>query len=183
MALTGVRDREDGAARLTPAGSVIAGMFGTWRLTYRAGRRGLGPGGRLGIAWRWPADWGRPQFTNPAAAHYTSLTTTGQCRLAAVFGRELALHPWDHLTTVTLTVGALRPNEEISVTFGDRTGGGPGLRAQTFRETTCTFRVFADADASGRWVPLERAPSLHISGGPATRDVVRGDSPRRGCLE
>jgi hypothetical protein len=161
-----------GDARLTPTSSVVAGTFGTWRLIYRAGLRGVAPGGRLGIAWRWPADWGHPQFTNPAEPHYTSLATTGRCQLAATFGRELALHPWDHLTAVTLTAGALQPGEEISVTFGDRTGGGPGLRAQTFRETTCTFRVFVDADASGRWTPLATAPSLHVSGGPGVRLVL-----------
>lgn len=163
-----------GEAWLAPAEPVVAGAYGVWTLTYRAGRRGIAVGGRLAVAWRWPSDWERPQFDNPAAAGYTTLRSSGRCRLTGSFHRDIALHPWDHVITLTVADAPLRPGELTTLRLGDRGQGGPGMRAQTFQERVCEFHVLVDPDAAGRLLPLPESPALRVVGGPAHRLVLTG---------
>ena len=58
------------------------------------------------------------------------------------------------------------------VTYGDRTGGSPGTRAQTFLEAKRYFWVAVDAEGDGGFVTLAAPPSLSIVGGAAVKLVV-----------
>ncbi|HET8524518.1 MAG TPA: DUF3604 domain-containing protein [Thermomicrobiales bacterium] len=172
-----------GEAWIDPVRTVIAGEIGTWRVSYRAGARGIAEGGRLGFAWLWPCDWERPQFDRPAGSGYASLATTGACRLSGSFARDPAMHPWDHVTTVKVTEAPLQPGELIQLTLGDTRQGSPGSRAQTFQENECAFHMVVDPSGSGRWLPLSTSPTLKIVGGPVERlivvaptDVVAGEA-------
>ena len=57
-----------GRAKIGPAEDVVAGSYGTWRLTYVAGSKGVAPGGRIRVYTDSDTDWGIPQFGEPDGA-------------------------------------------------------------------------------------------------------------------
>ena len=67
------------------------------------------------------------------------------------------------------------------MTYGDRSGGGPGSRAQTFLETKRYFWVAVDAAGDGSFTTLANSPYLTIVGGEAVEARSRGaiDGRRR----
>ena len=156
---------EFGRARIEPSDPVIAGSYGTWRLVYTVGARGIASGGAIKIDTDSDSDWGWPQLEDPSAPDYLTLT--------APEGAEVALHLRDHLSFVLLVAGRpLSPGEQIALTLGDRSGGGPGSRAQTFREERRRFWVEVDTDGGGSFTPLLDPPELTIIGGAVARLVV-----------
>ena len=154
-----------GSARLLDVGDVVAGEFGTWRLVFVVGAVGLDSGGVVRIGTDSDTDWGLPQVQDPKGADYLNV--------AGPAGAEVATQVVD-LTAVNLvnTGRALVEGEEVLVTFGDRSGGGPGSRSQTFIEVRRYFWIEVDVDASGDFVPIAARPELSVVGGDAVRLVV-----------
>lgn len=160
---------EYGRARIAPNDPVVAGSYGTWKLVYTVGARGIASGGRIKIDTDSDSDWGWPQVEDPSAAEYLTLTVPG--------GAEMALRLLDHLTLLLIVTGRpLTPGEEITVTYGDRSGGGPGSRAQTFLEERRRFWVEVDAEGSGGFAPIPDPPEVRIIGGAPSRLVVAAPS-------
>lgn len=154
-----------GTAEINPGDAVPVGSRGTWTLTYTVGRYGIDDGGAIRIARR--GDWEPPQFAHPQGPGYTSVATTGAVRLLASFGGHRHIRPWRAALQVDVRDGSLREGDAVVVTFGDRRGGGPGIRAQTFRETEDVFKVLVDCFGSGRYEEIAASPRLRIVGGPA----------------
>ena len=154
-----------GSVSIEPAGEVVAGSFGTWRLTYTAGTRGVAVGGSLRIRTDSDTDRGVPQFSDPAAAEYMTLAAPDGVRCSVQVGgpKSLVLRIHGH---------PLESGEQIRLTLGETGGGGPGSRAQTFIEARHNFLIEVDAEGNGRRVILAESPHLTIVGGPAERLVV-----------
>ena len=57
-----------GSASVSPADDVVVGSFATWTLTYTVGAYAMDVGGGLKIGTRRQADFGTPQFDDPAMA-------------------------------------------------------------------------------------------------------------------
>ena len=154
-----------GSARLLDVGDVVAGEFGTWRLVFVVGAVGLDSGGVVRIGTDSDTDWGLPQVQGPKDADYLSVQGPE--------GAEVATQVVD-LTAVNLvnTGRALVKAEEVLVTFGDRSGGGPGSRSQTFIEARRYFWIEVDVDGSGNFIPIAARPELSVVGGDAVRLVV-----------
>lgn len=165
-----------GRATLHPTDPVVAGSFGTWTLIYTVGEHGVDDLGTILIARRLASDWGRPQFDRPGAANYTTVRTTGQAKVRAWFDPTAYIRPWKAAVVIRVYDGALAPGDQVIVTFGDRSGGGPGAQAQTFPEATFEFRVAVDCFGTGQFVPLPDSPTLPIVGGPAARLRVMAPS-------
>lgn len=156
---------EYGRARIEPGDPVIAGSYGTWRLFYIVGSRGVASGGAIRVDTDSDSDWGSPQVADPSAPEYLTL--------GVPWGAEVALRLRDQLSLLLLVTGRpLTPGEQIVLTYGDRSGGGPGSRAQTFQEDRRRFWVEVDAEGSGRFTPLAGPPELKIIGGAVSRLVV-----------
>jgi len=156
---------EYGRARIEPRNSVVAGSYGTWRLVFTVGDRGIASGGKIKIDTDSDSDWGWPQFDVPSAPEYMTLKMPE--------GAELAMRLANHLSLLlTVTGRPLAPGEEIVVAYGDRTGGGPGSRAQTFFEDRRRFWIEVDAEGTGAFTPVPDPPQLRIIGGTASRLVV-----------
>jgi hypothetical protein len=156
-----------GTATIEPAGPVAAGSYGTWRLSYVAGPAGLAPGGRLRVYTECDTDWGLPQFDDPAGAEYLTAR--------APHGVTLTILLEDDKGRLGLTLGgrALAPGEAVVLTYGDRSAGGPGSRAQTFAEARRYFWVdVEDGAPGGGRVTLPDSPSLAVVGGAAAGLVV-----------
>lgn len=154
-----------GTARLTPVTPVVAGSFGSWRLTYQVGAAGLAVGGGIQIDTDSDSDWGEPQLHHPTAADYLTVHASGTVTLSTV----LAGGYMQRVLRVTIHHQPLVEGEEITLIYGDRSAGGPGSRAQTFAEAQRYFRVHVDASGTGRFTAVPDPPYLPVIGGPVTR--------------
>jgi len=156
-------------ATIDPAGDVIAGSYGTWRLTCEVGSGGLSRGARIRIHTDSDTDWGVPQFDDPSGPDYMTVRTPRGADVTALAQGFRSL-------LFTVTGRALEPGEQIVLTYGDRSGGGPGARTQTFAEARRYFAVDVDVDGAGRFVPVPDPPRVAIAGGPAVELIVLAPS-------
>jgi hypothetical protein len=164
-----------GRAWISPDGPVVAGELGTWTITYEVGAYGYDERARLKIASRFASDWGKPQFTDPRAADYCTVRLESRCDTAVAsvsFEPRGQVRPWFKCLVVSVADGSLYPGDRVHVTIGDRRGGGPGSRAQTFRERGCEWRLFVDPFGTELYSVLEASPVLDIVGGCLHRLVL-----------
>jgi hypothetical protein len=164
-----------GRAWITPADDVVAGHTGTWTLTYEVGGYGYDEHARLKLATRTACDWGTPQFGDAKARNYTTVrleTRNPTCTATLAWEPRGHARPWFKCVVVTLGGGSLYPGDRIHVTLGDTSGGGPGSRAQTFRERGLTFRVLVDPFGTEIYTPLAPSPALDVVGGGLHRLVA-----------
>ena len=164
-----------GWAEIDSAAPIVAGSVGTWRITYHTGCYGIDDGGVIKFAWRDVSDWAAPQFENPSAPEYASVSTTGPASLRARFEKQRYIRPWRLCVTVDVFDDSLSEGDTITLTLGDTSGGSPGSRAQTFCKDAFEFRVAVDW--CGTWVYTEvPSPSIPIISGSPHRLVVLGSS-------
>lgn len=164
-----------GRAWIAPDGPVVAGQYGTWTLAYEVGAYGYDERARLKIASRFASDWGTPQFTNPRAANYTTVRLETKCSTAVAqisFEPRGQVRPWFKTIVVSVADGSLYPGDRIWITVGDTSAGGPGSRAQTFRERGCEWRFFVDPFGTELYAALERSPAIDVVGGTFHRLVA-----------
>ncbi|PYM21281.1 MAG: DUF3604 domain-containing protein [Candidatus Rokuibacteriota bacterium] len=163
-----------GRAWIMPAEPVVAGQLGTWTITYEVGAYGYDERARLKIAVRFASDWGTPQFTDPRGRNYTTVRLESRSGAVADIAYEPRgqVRPWFKCLVVSVADGSLAPGDRLHVTLGDPSGGGPGSRAQTFRERGCEFRVFVDPFGTELYVPLASSPTLDVVGGGLHRLVA-----------
>ena len=165
-----------GWAEIEPAGEFHAGSLISLRLTYHVGRLGIDDGGSIRVARRSVSDSEALQFGDPLASGYTIVTTTGKVRLEKRWDRRGHIRPWRGALQVDVRDGSLYEGDTITVTMGDRGGGGPGFRLQTFREEEHIFKVLVDCFGTGRFEEIEASPVIRIIGGPAERIQVAAPS-------
>lgn len=159
-----------GRAWITPDTPVVAGAWGMWTLTYEVGAYGYDERARLKIASRFASDWGKPQFTDPKGAEYTTVRLETRCETAVAglaFEPRGQVRPWFKCLVASVADGSLYPGDRIHITVGDRSGGGPGSRAQTFRERGCEWRFFVDPFGTELYVHLDASPRLTWSAAPS----------------
>ena len=154
-----------GDARVLDTEDVIAGEYGTWRLVFTVGEMGLDTGGVVRVGTDSDTDWGLPQVHDPQGSDYLSVV--------APSGAEVATQVVDLVTVNVINTGRpLEGGEEILVTYGDRSGGGPGSRSQTFIEPRRYFWIEVDTDGSGDFTPIDTRPELSVVGGDAVRLIA-----------
>ena len=154
-----------GEVCLEPRDEVVAGSYGTWTLTYTAGKKGVATGGRIRIYTDADSDRGTPQMDDPTGADYLTIEAPKAARIGVLVQSVLS---------VTLVVNgcALQPGEQVAVTYGDRGEGGLGFRSQTFQEARHYCWVDVDTTGDGNIVTLPEPPYLSIVGGRAEKLVV-----------
>lgn len=157
-----------GYATLSPATPVEVRGFHTTTLTYTVGKLGLDDTGGIRICWRMISDSGRPQMSDPAAENYVTAISNGEGNLVLEFSKLVGQRPWNETLTIYQRGGYLKEGAEITVVFGDTSGGCPGMLAQTFTEGGRDFRITADVQATGNFVELpDTQLSIPIVAGPA----------------
>jgi hypothetical protein len=155
-----------GAAIVSPTGAFEAGSFQSFTLIYTAGYFGIDDTGSIKIVHRFASDMGRPQWSNPQAPNYTTVEASNGAVLDVLYDPKLNIRPWDKTLLIRVIRGFLREGDTITVRFGDRRQGSPGMRVQTFAEPTFEFRVLVDAIATCDYVELPLQPTIAIVAGP-----------------
>jgi hypothetical protein len=150
-----------GEARITPTKNVVAGEYGSWRLTYTTGSSGIDVGGGIKVGTDSDSDWGPPQFDDPKAPNFMSVKTSGDTKLKTVaYGGYSG--QW---VKVTVLGRSLKWGEEIVLVYGDKRFGSPGSRAQTFAEERRYFRVYVDRVGDGKYEEIANPPYVKVVGG------------------
>lgn len=129
-------------------GRVVAGSYRTCRLTYTAGFHGIDDTGSIKVAMRYATDCGVPQFDRPQAPNYTTARASNGARLRLRYDPKGNVRPWGKTLHLKIVRGFLRQGDWIDLTLGDRSGGSPGWRIQTFVEKTFELRVLVDRFAT-----------------------------------
>ena len=156
-------DPEDrGTASLGSQEPVEIRSFQTVVLTYTVGRFGLDDTGGIKVVQRFANDGGRWQTDDPAAMNYCTARASNGCRLVTRVEPDGHQRPWNRSLRIVVTHGSMTCGDRIEVVFGDRSGGSPGLRMQTFTESAHEFRVLVDACATGHFLPVPDRPFVTV---------------------
>ena len=153
----------EGKSRMT------AGALERWTLRFTA-RAEVPPGGRIGIAHRWPSDWGIAQASDPAGIDYLEAEASGGASVRWWNARLHAWHPFDHIVFVELCDG-LQAGGVVALRFGDGRRGSPGFRVQTFIEEASPSSLRWQARDGAPWVEFARH-TVQIVGARPERLVV-----------
>jgi hypothetical protein len=162
-----------GGATIEPRDTVVAGHFGTWVIRYTAGVFGVDDSGHIRITERQVGDWEEPQFDRPTDSGYTTARTNSGATLELAWFNTLNTRPFRKTLVITVANGGLKPGDWIEVTFGDTGTGGPGRRAQTFREPQSEFHVLVDPFGANRFFPVADQPWVPVVGDDAVTFEVR----------
>ena len=178
-----------GSATIEPTGAFAAGSFQSFTLTYTAGYFGIDDTGTIKVVHRFASDMGRPQFDNPSAPNYISVEASNGAVLDVRYDGKQNIRPWDKTLFIRVVRGFLREGDQIIVRFGDPRQGSPGMRMQTFCESTFEFKVLVDAFATYEFTELPKSPEIAIvSDVPSMWKAVlptlrRAGDPFRLCLK
>lgn len=174
-----------GSARLAGPSRVEAGSMQELVLTYTCGAFGIDDTGSIKIGFRFATDMGTVQFDDPAAAGYTTAEASNGAPLQLKWEFKRNIRPWSRSLYVGVSGEYLSPGDTITIRFGDRRQGSPGIRMQTYCESAFELRVFVDAIATYDYVALPDSPKLEIVPGPPVHwqavapTLVRTGSPFR----
>jgi hypothetical protein len=155
-----------GSAVLEPAGAFEAGSLQSFTLTYTAGRFGIDDTGSIKIGFRFATDFGPVQFDDPAGAGYTTAEASNGAVLELKWEFKRNIRPWSRSLYIGVAKHFLKPGDTITIRFGDRRFGGPGIRLQTYCERAFEFHVLVDAIATYDYVALPQSPTIDIVPGP-----------------
>ncbi len=162
-----------GKAELEPRDPVVAGGVGQWTVRYTVGSAGIDEGGTIKLAKRFASDWEKPQFERPEASGYTTVLTNGPAKLAARFAKKAHDRPWmNWCIVIDVYDGSLDPGDIVTIVLGDRSQGGPGIRAQTFIESRHDFRVFVDPTNAAVARSVPDSPTVEVVAGEAVELVA-----------
>ena len=158
-----------GSLTLSSAGPYRAGAFVTVSETYRVGSMPMAAGGGIAVG---QGRGGGLQSSDPAKANYVSATTSNpSARLepAAPWG---TWSTFETRSTVAFRLSGadLAPGDTITLTFGDRSGGSPGLRLQNWSNDRVVFKTFLDLEGNG-WLLTPAWPALEVIGEERVRYV------------
>jgi hypothetical protein len=158
-----------GTARLEPSGSFEAGSMHSFALVYTAGAFGVDDTGSIKVGFRFATDFGPVQFTDPKAPGYTTVEASNGATLEAKWEFKRNIRPWSRSLYIGVMKDFLAPGDTITVRFGDRRQGSPGIRLQTYCESEFEFRVLADPIATYDYVAIPNSPKIAIMPGPGVR--------------
>ena len=158
-----------GTAVLEPAGGCEAGSLQSFTLVYAAGRFGIDDTGSIKIGFRFATDFGPVQFEDPEAQGYTTAAASNGALLELKWEFKRNIRPWSRSLYVGVMKHFLAPDDTITLRFGDRRFGAPGIRVQTYCESHFQFRVLVDAIATYDYVALPESPAIAILPGPGVQ--------------
>lgn len=168
-----------GHATISPEGKFEAGSFASFDLVYTAGVFGIDDSGSVRVVFRFASDQSNPQFDNPAGPNYCTVEASNGADLQLRWDPKGNVRPWDRTLWIKVVKGYLKEGDTITIRFGVTDHGGPGMRLQTFCESTFEFRVLVDPIATFNFQTLPVQPMIAIVAGPPERFVAVIPTKRR----
>ena len=151
-----------GKLTLSSNGPSRAGEFVTVTQTYEVGDTHMLTGGGIAIG---QGRSGGLQTSDPNRPGYVTATTSNPD------ARLTPSRPWGQWATFEtrrtvafrLSGASLSTGDTVTLTFGDRTGGGPGLKLQNWSNDRVVFKTFLDLEANG-WLLTPEWPAIEVVG-------------------
>lgn len=192
------REPPDGMVTVSPAEG-IAGEYGTWTMTYRAGKEGIRKYGGLRV--QLPDAWhagirnsaNRLQATDPSEDNYiSSRSSRTEVRLRTWVenepprGEGLVKSPrhgldgryerYIYVVRVWLLEGELKEGDTVSVIYGDTSRGSKGMRAAIISTHPEPILLAVDTDGTGEFRLHPDRPTLVAHAAPAAELLLTGPS-------
>ena len=162
-----------GAFSVTPtAGPFEIATFETFTMTVRVGSLGMDDRSSVRFVFHGAKDYSTPQTRDPAAPGYVTGRTSSGRPLDIVWTPFLNERPWFNTLEARLVEGGLAPGDEIVVVLGDRSGGSPGFRLQTYCQDRFKFRALVNPFSTQQFLALADLPEIAIGPGPGHRWVA-----------
>ena len=127
-------------------------------------------GTEIGLARRWPSDWGTAQSLDSSRPDYMRVDCASGGAVRWWSARSHPWHPFDHVLFVMLLDG-LPAGAALCVQFGGEGGASPGFTAQTFIEEASPLSVRIRERTDAAWREIAR-PTIRIDGAEPHRLVV-----------
>lgn len=168
----------DGSVAIEAPPSITAGSLQTIRVRWTVGSLGVAEGGAVVVSNQALASYGRLQNTDPAGANYISITSSNrdarfELDEAPIWGPYGGFRGAQPFPAFRVRGAALRAGDTVTLTFGDRSGGGPGFRVPEYSNDAIALPLHVDpGDGHLYELPL---PTFAVVGGPATG--VHGFAP------
>ncbi len=165
-----------------------AAQYGTWIVTYAVGSGGIEQGG--GVRVQLPDAWhagprnsaNRLQTSDPRRDHYvravssnpnTVIKTIVESEREGLLIKHAKLsldgrrHRYTFVVRAIVSKGKLDPDDTISVIYGDRTGGSPGIRASAVSPKHLPLLAALDVEGNSRFTRLEHQATIESRPGSA----------------
>ncbi len=104
-----------GTARVEPEGKFEAGSYQSFKLTYTAGYYGIDDTGSIKIVHRFASDMGRPQFDDPTAPNYVTVSASNGAVLHVEYDMKRNIRPWDKTVYIKVVRGFLCEGDQLIV--------------------------------------------------------------------
>ncbi len=164
---------------------LVAGEWTEIVLDYEVGASGIADGAWIKATFKFYSDWALFQTTDPAGANYVSAEYhAGPCvegqvpatvqSLKVRFDQKGHERPFQKAIIVDTVDGYVKPGDHIIIRMGDRRGGGPGTRVQTFVEKGFRFRCYIDPLGTSRFCDIPGDVVIDIVPGPPEKMVIAG---------
>lgn len=151
---------------------LVAGQVEEVVIDYEVGSSGITDSGGIKICFKFYSDWelqtdrrGERDFcsveyrTGSLLGGASTEGTATLRRLHWRYDHKGGERPFQKALLIDLADGYLRPGDHVIVRLGDRRGGGPGTRVQTFVEDDFCFRLLVDALGTQRYA---RGPDVSL---------------------
>lgn len=161
-----------GSVDIYPKGSFEAGSFQTFKLVYTAGKYGVDDSGSLRVCFRFASDQSKPQFDDPKGSNYTTVIASNGAVLNSRYDPKGNVRPWDKTVYIKVVDGFLKEGDTITINFGDKSEGSPGMRLQTFCEDSYEFHTLIDPIATFCYQPVTNQPEIKIIPGQPIRFIA-----------
>lgn len=143
-----------GIIALEPQGQLVAGSITSLTLTYTAGKYGMDDLGGLKILFRFACDQSPLQTSDPKGIGYTSASAFNGASVELSYTERENIRPWYKALRVRIAGEGLKQGETITIRLGDTRFGSPGLRLQTFVETSFELRTEVDVFSTNLYTKI-----------------------------
>ena len=137
--------------------------FATIQQTYTVGTRPISPGGGFAVAKHFMTDNGLFQTTDPSRANFVDIATSNNRAhfvqdSVPITGMHGGFRGAEPVLFFRLAAGRLNPGDTVTITYGARSGDGPGMQLPSFSSDRMPFPLYVDFDGRGPLFSLPIQP-------------------------
>jgi hypothetical protein len=163
-------DRPGAIGTLTAeTGPFEVARYTTFSQTYTVGSAPVETGGGFLVANHFQTGTPDYQATDPAAESYVTIRSSnpevsfesGSFPVSGMHGGFRG--PLDQLV-FRVAVGTLQPGDTVTITYGDQSGGGPGVLIPDFVSDEMPYPIYVNLDGSDLWYSLPVQPIRVVAG-------------------